>query len=41
MYKQDLALNNPQWLTCHKIQPNQTKLPSLHETLWYNIITAV
>ena len=25
MYKQDLALNNLQWLICHKTQPNQTK----------------
>ena len=23
MYKKDLALNNLQWLICHKIQPNQ------------------
>ena len=23
MYKQDLALNNLQWLICHKTQPNQ------------------
>ena len=23
MYKEDLALNNPQWLLCHKTQPNQ------------------
>ena len=23
--KQDLALNNPQGLICHKTQPNQTK----------------
>ena len=23
MYKEDLAWNNLQWLTCHKIQPNQ------------------
>ena len=23
MYKKDLALNNPQWLICHKTQPNQ------------------
>ena len=22
--KQDLALNNLQWLICHKIRPNQT-----------------
>ena len=25
MYKEDLALNNLQWLICHKIKPNQTK----------------
>ena len=25
MYKQDLALNNLQWLICHETQPNQTK----------------
>ena len=24
MYKEDLALNNIQWLICHKTQPNQT-----------------
>ena len=24
MYKQDLALNNLQWLICHKTQPNPT-----------------
>ena len=23
MYKEDLALNNRQWLICDKIQPNQ------------------
>ena len=23
MYKEDSALNNQQWLICHKIQPNQ------------------
>ena len=23
IYKEDLALNNPQWLICHKTQPNQ------------------
>ena len=26
MYKEDLALNNLQWLICYEIQPNQTKL---------------
>ena len=26
MYKEDLALNNLQWLICHKTQPNQIKL---------------
>ena len=25
MYKKDLALNNLQWLICHKTKPNQTK----------------
>ena len=24
MYKDDLALNNLQWLICHKTKPNQT-----------------
>ena len=24
MYKSDLALNNQQWLICHKTKPNQT-----------------
>ena len=23
MYEEDLALNNQQWLICHKTQPNQ------------------
>ena len=23
MYKEDLALNNLEWLTCYKIQPKQ------------------
>ena len=23
MYKKDLALNNLQWLICHRIKPNQ------------------
>ena len=26
MYKEDLALNNLQWLICHKTQPNQTSV---------------
>ena len=25
LYKKDLALNNLQWLICHKTQPNQTQ----------------
>ena len=25
MYKEDLALNNLQWLICHKTQPNQLR----------------
>ena len=24
MYKEDSALNNPQWLICHKTKANQT-----------------
>ena len=28
MYKQDLALNDLQWLICHKTQPNQTNFHS-------------
>ena len=28
MYKEDLTLNNQQWLICHKTQPNQIKLNS-------------
>ena len=27
MYKLDLALNNLQWLICHKTKPNQTLIP--------------
>ena len=26
MFKEDLALNNLQWLICHKTKPNKTKL---------------
>ena len=33
MYKKDLALNNLQWLICHKTQYNQTK--SLYHTKYY------
>ena len=25
MYKEDLALDNPHWLICHKTKPNKTK----------------
>ena len=28
MYKEDLTLNNLQWLICHKIKPNY------NESLW-------
>ena len=28
MYKEDLTLNNLQWLICHKTKQNQTKLIS-------------
>ena len=29
MYKKDLALNNLQWLICHKTKPNQISYFSL------------
>ena len=32
MYKEGLALNNLQWLICHKTKPNQTK-PNFCSTL--------
>ena len=31
MYKEDLALNNLQWLICHKTKPNQTCMYKLGE----------
>ena len=34
MYKQDLALNNLQWLICHKTQPNQIK-PNINLLCFY------
>ena len=40
MYKEDLALNNPQWLICHKTQPNQTNLFNiilLHLVKWVQV----
>ena len=35
MYKEDLALNNLQWLTYHKTQPNQAKQYSIY----MNVVT--
>ena len=37
MYKQDLALNNLQWLICHKTQPIQTKpnLTKHEDIIWW------
>ena len=29
MYKEDLALNNLQWLICHKTKPDQTRYAAL------------
>ena len=34
MYKEDLALNNLQWLICHKTQPNQKLKPSMSIFKW-------
>ena len=31
MYKEDLALNNQQWLICLKIQPNQIYLIHMYK----------
>ena len=39
MYKLDLALNNLQWLICHKTRPNQTK-PNLI-VQWFTSLTEV
>ena len=30
MYKEDLALNNPQWLICIKFQPNPNHIYLIH-----------
>ena len=30
MYKEDLALNNLQWLICHKTQPNQSYIFNIY-----------
>ena len=35
MYKEDLALNNLQWLICHKTQPNQTESTPVFLFLFY------
>ena len=34
MYKQDLALNKPQWLICHKTQPTKTSLQTILLLKW-------
>ena len=31
MYKEDLALNNLQWLICHKTKPNVSNLLNMPE----------
>ena len=37
MYKEDLALNNLQWLICHKTQPNQSYFGiKLSKGDWYS-----
>ena len=35
MYKEDLALNDLQWLICHKTQPNPTKPNNLYLIYMY------
>ena len=41
MYKEDLALNNLQWLICHKTRQNQTKSPKLapQHLMQFNLIS--
>ena len=41
MYKEDLGLNNPQWLICHKTQPNPTKPNSLSVCLSLDFVSVV
>ena len=36
VYKEDLALNNLQWLICHKTRPIQTKSKGI--IAWYKTI---
>ncbi len=35
MYEEDLALNNLQWLICHKTKPNQTKANHIYLIYMY------
>ena len=35
MYREDLALNNLQWLICHKTKRNQTKLNPIYSIYMY------
>ena len=39
MYKEDLALNNLQWLICHKTQPTNQLSLSFDFILWFAWIT--
>ena len=34
VYKEDFALNNLQWLICHKIQPNQEVKMGMINNYW-------
>ena len=36
-YKEHLALNNLQWLICHKIEPNQTKQVNICTNLLFSV----
>ena len=38
IYEQDLALNNLQWLKCHKTRPNQRNQSYLSEVLYVKLI---
>ena len=41
MYKEHLALNNLQWLICHRTKPNQTKTKNALLSSFFIIISEI
>ena len=35
MYKEDVTLNNIQWLICHKTKPNHIYLIYMYKRIWH------